>query len=64
MNIAIQKSPVSVEMLGQLLDNIENGKISNRTAKEVFEEMVESGKSASDIIEDKGMSQISDENRN
>ena len=62
MNIAIQKSPVSVEMLGQLLDNIENGKISNRTAKEVFEEMVESGKSASDIIEDKGMSQISDEN--
>lgn len=62
MNIAIQESPVSVEMLGQLLDNIENGKISNRTAKEVFEEMVESGKSASDIIEEKGMSQISDEN--
>ena len=50
------------KQLGELVDNIENGKISNRQAKEVLEEMCESGKGALEIIDEKGLSQISDEN--
>ena len=60
-NILIQDSPVSEEMMGELIDNIENGKISNRLAKDVFEDMCETGKSPNKIIQEKGLSQISDE---
>ncbi len=60
-NISIQDSPVSSNMMGELLDNIENGKISNRLAKDIFEEMCETGKGPNLIIEEKGLSQISDE---
>ena len=49
-----------VEQLGELIDNIENGKISNRQAKDVFEEMYESGRDAKEIIDQKGLMQISD----
>ena len=59
--LTIDKSPVSHEHLGELIDNIENGKISNRLAKDVFEEMCETGKTSIDIINEKGLSQISDE---
>ena len=58
----IEDSPVTSKQLGELVDNIENGKISNRQAKEVLEEMCESGKGALEIIDEKGLSQISDEN--
>jgi aspartyl-tRNA(Asn)/glutamyl-tRNA(Gln) amidotransferase subunit B len=59
--LTIDESPVSHEHLGELIDNIENGKISNRLAKDVFEEMCETGKTSIDIINEKGLSQISDE---
>ena len=61
-NLIIEDSPITSKQLGELVDNIENGKISNRQAKEVLEEMCESGKSALEIIDEKGLSQISDEN--
>ena len=60
-NISIQDSPVSAEMMGELLDNIESDKISNRLAKDIFEDMCETGKNPNLIIEEKGLSQISDE---
>ena len=60
-NLTIDESPVSHGKLGELIDNIESGKISNRLAKDIFEEMCETGKSPSDIISEKGLSQISDE---
>ena len=60
-NISIQDSPVSADMMGELLDNIESGKISNRLAKDIFEDMCETGKDPNLIIEEKGLSQISDE---
>ena len=53
-------SPVSAEGLGGLIDLISDGTISGRIAKEVFEAMWESGKSAGDIVEEKGLKQISD----
>ena len=60
LNLTIEKSPVKSEQLGDLIDEIENGIISNRAAKEVFEEMCESSKSVKEIINDKGLVQISD----
>jgi len=60
-NLIIEDSPITSKQLGELVDNIENGKISNRQAKEVLEEMCESGKGALEIIDEKGLSQISDE---
>ena len=61
-NLIIEDSPITSKQLGELVDNIENGKISNRQAKEVLEEICESGKGALEIIDEKGLSQISDEN--
>ncbi len=61
-NLIIEDSPITSKQLGELVDNIENGKISNRQAKEVLEEMCESGKGALEIIDEKGVFQISDEN--
>ena len=61
-NLIIEDSPITSKQLGELVDNIENGKISNRQAKEVLEEMYESGKGALEIIDEKGLSQISDKN--
>ena len=60
-NLTIDESPVSHDKLGELIDNIESGKVSNRLAKYIFEEMCETGKLPSDIISEKGLSQISDE---
>jgi len=60
LNIGIENSPVSSKQLGELLDEIENGTVSNRAAKEVFEEMCNSEKSVKDIINEKGLVQISD----
>ena len=60
-NLTIDESPVSHDKLGELIDNIESGKVSNRLAKDIFEEMCETGKSPRDIISEKGLSQISNE---
>ena len=39
---------------------ITKGTISNRIAKDVFVEMIESKKSAADIVKEKGLEQVSD----
>jgi aspartyl-tRNA(Asn)/glutamyl-tRNA(Gln) amidotransferase subunit B len=56
----IADSPVSAAALGGLIDLIADGTISGRIAKDVFTEMVDSGKSAADIVEAKGLRQVSD----
>jgi aspartyl-tRNA(Asn)/glutamyl-tRNA(Gln) amidotransferase subunit B len=53
-------SPVSASSLGSLIDLISDGTISNRIAKEVFEEMFDTGKAAAGIVEEKGLKQVSD----
>tara|TARA_B100000524_G_scaffold135432_1_gene67602 strand:+ start:591 stop:2021 length:1431 start_codon:yes stop_codon:yes gene_type:complete len=60
-NLSIDESPISPNHLGELIDNIDSGKISSRQAKDIFEEMCETGESANNIINEKGLSQISDE---
>jgi aspartyl-tRNA(Asn)/glutamyl-tRNA(Gln) amidotransferase subunit B len=47
--------------LAELLELVEQGSISGKIAKQVFAGMVETGVAAADIIRDKGLSQVSDE---
>ncbi len=56
----IETSPVSAEALGELVGLISDQTISGRIAKEVFEEMLESGKAAAQIVEEKGLKQVTD----
>ncbi|MGF1594767.1 MAG: Asp-tRNA(Asn)/Glu-tRNA(Gln) amidotransferase GatCAB subunit B, partial [Kiloniellaceae bacterium] len=56
----LQTAPVDARKLGGLLDLIADGTISGRIAKEVFEEMWDSGQEAGAIVEAKGLKQISD----
>jgi len=56
----LHDAPVDAAKLGGLLDLIADGTISGRIAKEVFEEMWESGQTAGAIVEAKGLKQISD----
>ena len=56
------QSAISVEKFGELLDLINDGTLSNRLAKELFEEFIESNISALELVKKKGMVQISDEN--
>ncbi|HLI22505.1 MAG TPA: Asp-tRNA(Asn)/Glu-tRNA(Gln) amidotransferase subunit GatB [Stellaceae bacterium] len=58
--IDIAQSPVKAGDLGALLDLISDNTISGRIAKDVFAEMMESGKSASAIVEEKGLRQVTD----
>ncbi len=53
-------SPISSENLAELIKTLETGKINNNQAREVFVEMFNSGKSADEIIKEKGFEQISD----
>ncbi|MCZ6639143.1 MAG: Asp-tRNA(Asn)/Glu-tRNA(Gln) amidotransferase GatCAB subunit B, partial [Candidatus Dadabacteria bacterium] len=57
----IKSFPISPDKLGELLILIEDGTISGKIAKDVFEDMFTSGKSANQIVEEKGMKQISDQ---
>ncbi|MGI8556204.1 MAG: Asp-tRNA(Asn)/Glu-tRNA(Gln) amidotransferase subunit GatB [Pyrinomonadaceae bacterium] len=53
-------SPVSAENLAELIKTLDAGKINNNQAKEVLVEMFASGKTADEIIKEKGFEQISD----
>ncbi|WP_408873319.1 Asp-tRNA(Asn)/Glu-tRNA(Gln) amidotransferase subunit GatB [Gluconobacter roseus] len=57
---AIENSPVSAEGLRELLGLISNSTINGKIAKEVLEDMVETGDSASAIVERKGLRQVTD----
>jgi len=57
----ITKIKISPAGMANLLTEIEKGTLSATMAKEVMEQMFKTGKGASQIIEEKGMRQISDE---
>ncbi len=56
----IARSPVSAANLGGLVDLIADNTISGRIAKDVFAEMVASGRPAGEIVETKGLRQVTD----
>ena len=51
---------MSPEALGGLVGLIEDGTISGKIAKDVFADMFETGREAGDIVEEKGLKQVSD----
>ena len=57
---SIEDSPVSAENLARLLSLIEDGVISGKIAKTVFDEMARTGKPAKQIVAEKGLVQITD----
>ena len=58
--LSLAESPITAESLGRLMEIISDGTISGRIAKDVFVDMFESGEDALDIVERKGLTQISD----
>ncbi|MBO5038865.1 MAG: Asp-tRNA(Asn)/Glu-tRNA(Gln) amidotransferase subunit GatB [Alphaproteobacteria bacterium] len=59
-NLEIKNSPVSAENLGKLVDLISKDVISGKIAKDVFEIMAETGENPEDIVEKKGLKQVTD----
>ena len=59
-DIQLQDSEIKSKKIGDLLDLIIDGSISNRQAKEIFEEYLETDLGASDFIKKKGVKQVSD----
>ena len=60
LGLDVARSPVTAEALGGLIDLIADNTISGRIAKDVFQEMLASGKSAAVIVEEKGLRQVTD----
>lgn len=58
-NKSIKDGP-NGKRLNELRELIDSGSISKNQSKEVLEKMVETGKSAKEIVKDEGMEQISD----
>ena len=59
-NVSIEHAPVSAKQLGQLVLRIHDNTISNNIAKQVFESLVNHEGEVDEIIEKKGLKQITD----
>ncbi|MFD2169799.1 Asp-tRNA(Asn)/Glu-tRNA(Gln) amidotransferase subunit GatB [Tumebacillus lipolyticus] len=60
-NLEIGAANITPSQLGALIKMIAEGKISSKIAKDVFKDMLETGKDPAKIVEEKGLVQISDE---
>jgi len=58
--IAFEESPISAAKLAGLLDLISNNTVSGKIAKDVLDKMFESGKDAHVIVEEEGLTQVTD----
>jgi aspartyl-tRNA(Asn)/glutamyl-tRNA(Gln) amidotransferase subunit B len=59
-NRSITESPVTALQLAGLIDLIADNTISGKIAKDVFAEMYETGRDAQEIVEEKGLKQVTD----
>ena len=59
-SLSISESPVSPEMLGQLINRIKDNTISGKIAKQVFGDLWHGKGQVDDIIRDQGLTQITD----
>ncbi|MDZ7671341.1 MAG: Asp-tRNA(Asn)/Glu-tRNA(Gln) amidotransferase subunit GatB [Halanaerobiales bacterium] len=57
------ETKINGELLGKMLQMLDDGVISSKIAKTVFEEMFYTGKDPEDIVEEKGLKQISDQDK-
>ena len=60
-DLELSNSPVSPKNLGQLIKLISTNEISGKIAKDVLEEMFSSKKSAREIVDEKGLKQVTDQ---
>jgi aspartyl-tRNA(Asn)/glutamyl-tRNA(Gln) amidotransferase subunit B len=60
LGLGIERSPVSAENLGRLVDLVGDGTISGRLAKDVFAIMLETGEDPRRIVEERGLRQVTD----
>ncbi|MFH1618275.1 MAG: Asp-tRNA(Asn)/Glu-tRNA(Gln) amidotransferase subunit GatB [bacterium] len=58
--LEIAESPVKPDSLAGLVKLIDSGRISGKMGKDVFEQMWKTGRTADEIVEASGMSQVSD----
>ncbi|MFW5985918.1 MAG: Asp-tRNA(Asn)/Glu-tRNA(Gln) amidotransferase subunit GatB [Halanaerobiales bacterium] len=61
--IEIEDSKMTGQLLGKMLRLMDDGVISGKIAKTVFEEMFKTGKDPETVVEEKGLKQISDESK-
>ncbi len=59
-NRAVADCPVTPRLLTEMLRLVEQGTISGKIAKTVFDEMYKTGKEPAGIVEEKGLVQVSD----
>jgi aspartyl-tRNA(Asn)/glutamyl-tRNA(Gln) amidotransferase subunit B len=57
--LSIEQSPLSAQMLGELVRLIDTDVINTKVAQDVFADMAATGKSASVIVKEKGLEQVS-----
>mgnify|MGYP001801534127 CR=1 FL=1 len=57
---SIEESPVTPEQLGSIVDMIENDTISGKIAKDVFEIVFNEGGDPAQIVEERGLKQVTD----
>ncbi len=62
-NKEIEDSPIPAAKLAELLEMTESGKINRKQAREVFEEIYKNGGNPAEIVEKRGMVQVSDESQ-
>ncbi len=58
--LSLDQSPVTPQMIGELVDLISRGVISGKIAKDVFVMMWKTRQSPSKIVEEKGLKQVTD----
>ena len=59
--LTVERSPVGPPALAELLDLLKAGTISGKTAKSVLQAMFDTGRSGAEIVEEQGLTRISDE---
>ncbi len=59
--LELKETKLTPQNLAELISLIEKGTISNNIGKQIIVEIMQTGKAASQIVEEKGLSQISDE---
>lgn len=60
-NIPINRTKITPDHLAELIGMIKNSTISGKTAKDILVQILETGKTAKELVESSGATQISDE---
>ncbi len=60
-NLNIKETKVTPDKLGRLIVRIEDGTISGKIAKDIFEKIWESGKDVDELIKEEGLEQVTDD---